>query len=355
MNPYNFVRFGERGPREPPIYHDKYKEHNGSLSCMLIARTHLFIPQTQGEFKQIELRDEHAELAMMRDLDGNPMLPGSSLKGVLRSVAEAISGSCLTLPQRRSVKYRGRPPVSYQVPAEFEHCTNVDHLCPACRIFGFLSSSYSFQGKISISDAVSVEAADTEALTIEPLMEPKPRHSIWYEDPQKRGMMRGRKFYYHRPLGPITTTKRTKFNKTVEAVCPGTVFEFVLDYANLTDGELALLVFSLTLRSSMCHKVGMGKPVGLGSAKISIASWEKLDRRARYELSEGSTKLEGEALSMEVDRWTKQYHKSYDSWCECLSDLETIWRWDPSREVDVRYPSREWFNKNRRTPLDRIS
>ena len=351
MNPYDFVRFGRPGPREPAITHDRFQEHSGQFLCRLTARTHLFTPKTQEV-----PRRSHAELELMRGPDGLPLLPGSSLKGVIRSVAEAISGSCLTLPQprRENVNYRGRPLVSYRIPRGFEHCKGADYLCPACRVFGSLSGGNPFLGKVGLDDAQPVSEVDVEWLTIEALMEPKPRHRAWYEDPQQRGVMRGRKFYYHRPPGPRTTTQRSRYNKTVEAIKPGAVFEFSVDYANLTDDELALLVFALVLEPEMCHKIGMGKPVGLASAEIEIVLCEQVDRQVRYrQLGDGISAQEGEALAAEIERWRARYHQAYANSQESLSDLRRIWTWDPAMKEDVGYPSRDWFRQNRDAPIEK--
>jgi CRISPR/Cas system CSM-associated protein Csm3 (group 7 of RAMP superfamily) len=351
MNPYDFVRFGEPGPREPATKHERFQGYSGQILCRLTACTHLFIPKTQEVSRQ-----HHARLELMRGSDGVPLLPGSSLKGVIRSVAEALSGSCLVLPQPRrgEVEYRGRPPVSYRVPRGFEHCRDADALCPACRVFGSLSGGNSFLGKVALSDARAAGEVETEWLTIEALMEPKPRHRAWYEDPQRRGVMRGRKFYYHRPLGPRTTPKKTRYNKTVEAVKPGALFEFSVDYTNLTDDELALLVFALVLEPEMCHKVGMGKPVGLGSAKIEVVRWEQVDRQARYErLGGGVSVIEGDALVAEVERWQARYCELYAEQQDSLADLRRTWRWDPAVKEDVGYPSRDWFRQNRDTPIEK--
>ena len=291
----------------------------------------------------------------MRSADDRPLLPGSSLKGIIRSVAEAISGSCLTLPLGRDgqIEYRGRPTVSYRIPRGFEHCRDADHLCPACRIFGSLSGGNPFLGKIGLGDALASASCEVETMTIEALMEPKPRHRAWYEDPQQSGFLRGRKFYYHRPLGPRRTTVKNEYNKTIEAVKPNAVFEFEVDYTNLTEAELALLIFALTLEPGMAYKVGMGKPLGLGSARIEIVGWEQVDRQARYrQFGGGVTILEGETLSTEIARWQARYHQVYANWKDSLADLRQIWKWDPSSKVEIRYPGQDWFRQNPRTPIE---
>ena len=48
----------------------------------------------------------------------------------------------------------------------------------------------------------------------------------------------------------------------------------------------------------MCHKVGMGKPVGLGSAKIEVAQWRQHDVQMRYEnLGEGTKVIRADAAN----------------------------------------------------------
>jgi CRISPR/Cas system CSM-associated protein Csm3 (group 7 of RAMP superfamily) len=351
MNPYGFVRLGPAAQREAATRHEQFNGPSGRLSCRLTALTHLLIPKTQEMRKR-----EHQKLDLLRSTDGLPLLPGSSLKGVVRSVAEAISGSCLTLPvgRRGEVEYRGRPPVSYRIPRGFDHCRDADHLCPACRIFGSLSGDRSFLGKIGLSDASIVGQFEVEVLTIEALMEPKPRHRAWYEDPQQRGFIRGRKFYHHRPLGPRRTTVKNQYNKTVESVKQGAVFEFDLDYTNLTEAELTLLVFALTLEPEMYYKVGMGKPVGMGSARIDIVAWEQIERQTRYrQFGGGVTALEGDALGPEVARWQGKYRQVYADWGESLADLRRIWTWNPAATEDIKYPGQDWFRKNPTTPIEK--
>jgi len=62
----------------------------------------------------------------------------------------------------------------------------------------------------------------------------------------------------------------------------GTVFEFYMDFDNLNAWELGLLCYALKPAPSYRHKIGMGKPIGLGSVDISIESLKLIDRRQRY-------------------------------------------------------------------------
>lgn len=82
--PYNFVRFGDKVFRE--------KRKNGKLSgkieCSLTNMSPLFIPGSKKD------KNGHSEEYFLKDKD-NYIIPGSSLKGTIRTVLEAISNSCV--------------------------------------------------------------------------------------------------------------------------------------------------------------------------------------------------------------------------------------------------------------------
>ncbi len=352
LNPYNFVRFGEPGIKESVLRHDRFheKENSGRLTCQLLTLTHLFVPETQDRLD----RRQHQKLQVLRG--SGPLLPGSSIKGVVRSVAEALSGSCMVLPSRFSYPTKTREYLTYELPEVFKNCQSVERACPACRIFGLLGKGEKniHTGKISLEDAHVVNEAELEWLTITALMEPKPRHRPWYGDPAKPSQVRGRKFYFHRPQEPQRTATKNEFNKTIEAVKPGALFKFTLDYANLTDDELALLVFALALEEPMRHKFGMGKPVGLGSTEVTINGWEKHDRLARYKtFGSGTTMVESSAVNSEVETWRQNYHRIYSRWRSSFEDLRRIWTWNPASTIKVKYPTQQWFKDNPNAPLEK--
>jgi len=350
LNPYNFIRFGEPGLKKAVLPHDRFYEgtYSGRLTCQLFTLTHLFVPETQDRPD----RRQHQTLQVLRG--SGPLLPGSSIKGVLRSVSEALSGSCMLLPSRYSYPTKTREYLTYKLPRDFENCQTIEHACPACRIFGFLGKGEKnlHAGKISLEDAHVVNEAEMEWVTITALMEPKPRHRLWYGDSVNPSQVRGRKFYFHRPQGPQQTTTKNEFNKTIEAVKPGVMFKFTIDYTNLTEDELALLVFALALEEPMRHKFGMGKPVGLGSTEVAITEWEKHDRLARYKtFGSGTTMVESAALDSEVDTWRQLYHHIYSRWQASFEDLRRIWTWNPASAAEIKYPTQQWFKDNPQVPL----
>lgn len=70
-------------------------------------------------------------------------------------------------------------------------------------------------------------------------------------------------------------------NSTMELVMPGARFGFDVYYDGITQEQLGKLMWCLHFgenqeKGNLCHKFGHGKPLGLGSAKITIV--EKAER-----------------------------------------------------------------------------
>ncbi len=359
MNPYNFVPFGPAATRKPIITHEKFDGDglSGALTCRLRTLTQFFIAGTQERLA----RNQHQELSLLRE-GNDPIIPGSSLKGAIRHLAEAISGSCLVLPNDRRMRSQrddkleyyemGRSHV-YPLPPDFSPCGMKDEgvdpkkrtACPACRLFGYLAGNVLFLGNVSFGTAKLVEPARTERLILEPFGAPAPRHRPFYGTKESNfEAPRGRKFYYHRVDGARTMKERTDFNKTIEAVLPDAEFEFTVHYQNLSAADLALLIYALLLEEPMRHKMGMGKGVGLGSVQLSITAWQQVARKERYaQLGGGVTNLSGEPLRDALKQQVATYHREYSNWQESLAALKDILTWDENHPRQPRYPSRDWI------------
>jgi len=91
-------------------------------------------------------------------------------------------------------------------------------------------------------------------------------------------MIRGRKYYWHIPKAKddesvYSTTEKTKRNATFELLKPESTFSFKVYYDSLDENQVNMLAWTLTLggnQSMYMHKLGHGKPLGLGSVKITI-------------------------------------------------------------------------------------
>jgi len=372
-NPYDFVPVGPAADRKAIATQEKFAGHSGTLTCRLQTLTHFFIAGNQER----QARNQHQELRLLRE--GNaPIIPGSSLKGAIRHLAEAISGSCFILPNdprmrarrgdRRQDKleyydYQKRRSDAYVLPEGFSPCglgespdSHKPEACPACRIFGFLADRVLSTGNVSFETAHVAGDYKTAAIILEPFGAPAPRHRPFYgtkasnfQDP------RGRKFYYHRIQGARMMSRKLDFNKTVEALLPGAAFEFTVQYQNLSDADLSLLIYALALEDSMRHKLGMGKGVGLGSVHLTITGWQQLARKNRYlQFGDGTTNFSGADLQNAVKAQIDAYHRHYARWKDSLAALQDILAWDELHPRDARYPAREWLKKNPSVALEDV-
>lgn len=337
IDPYGFVSLVGQPQRQSAHLHHKFEGESGRLSCRLTTKTPLFIydPNFARPF-----RGDH-ELAQFPTRNREAIIPGTSLKGVIRSVVEAVEASCLTLFDR---SYRGSgvtrgKDLRANLPRGYNKCTDVTQLCPACRLFGMLEGATVFTGKVSLSDARSgpEQYRLLGNLVLDVLSSPKPegRPKVYTESDRT---IRGRKFYRHQLDGVLTRQgqKQDRQNKTVQPVDTGAVFTFTVDYADLRLEELRLLIYALILEPGMWHKIGMGKPIGLGSVQIEITEWLKIDRTARYKiLGSGLTLIPLEALPAELDEQVAYYRNKHE---QNLEDLRELWRYNHNYEV--RYQTR---------------
>ena len=104
INPYNFVSLGSDVQRTEPIDGTL----SGKIKINLIARTPLAIPDTE----QVTVdNNEHKTFPFFRVRVGdNPVIPGSQLRGMLRSAYETLSNSCLSVNNNNILSARHANP-----------------------------------------------------------------------------------------------------------------------------------------------------------------------------------------------------------------------------------------------------
>ncbi len=187
-----------------------------------------------------------------------------------------------------------------------------DTYCEACSLFGIINS-HTKNARASLlrfSDAHSVDFRSAGYHTLKELASPKttavefyterPEDAkVWNYDyktiaykkkekvriPERVGTdvsIKGRKFYLHTANGQFDTNEKTKRNSTMELADKGSTFAFTVYFENITQKQLERLVWTLTLGensddSKRLYKVGHGKPLGLGSAKITVSKVEVRD------------------------------------------------------------------------------
>ena len=88
----------------------------------------------------------------------------------------------------------------------------------------------------------------------------------WDSAPEK-APIRGYKFYWHREFQDSDPQEEPV--KKLQAVPRGAKFVGRIRFVNLTRIEVGALLFVLQLPQNCYHKLGMGKPMGLGTVKIT--------------------------------------------------------------------------------------
>lgn len=355
MNPYDFVPFppAEEVERTAPAGHDGYTGLRGRLECTLEALGPLMVLDAERRPGP----DAARAGAFMRDAGGRYVIPGTSLKGVVRSVFEVLVPSCVSVRSGATRRL---------VPQAFEACERVARLCPACRVFGAMERGRNarvHRGLVHIGQAVAAETARVlPAVQLVPLQSPRPSHEAFYSP---GGRPAGRKFYFHQATLSLAQSENERARGVY--VTPlagradgaaGAMFGFVVTFENLTERELAGLVAALVLTDravpggeQVRHKVGYGKPAGLGSAEVRIVrAVVEPGGGARYrQFVQAPEVLEGDVLRAWVEARQEAF---FGRPGPTVRKLIEILRYPPPAGVVYRYPGQDWFRQNPRAPLD---
>ncbi|MBU0496239.1 MAG: hypothetical protein KKA73_07130 [Chloroflexi bacterium] len=282
---------------------------------------------------------------------GQPIIPGSSLKGLVRGLVETIGPGCWWLfdgtYERGAADYRDK------LPQEFQQCPRDGHLCVACRMFGLIRGGTLLLGHVGFEDAICEKPVAHDPIYTPILDAPKPHHTAWYLDSAGR-QVAGRKFYFHsseiRTSREIRRSRRgVELNQHITPIGPDSVFTFSGWFDNLAQDELALLLYALMLEPGMRHKIGYAKPAGLGSIEVRLTRLEFVDYGQRYATPDrGWTVYAGDELEHFM---ADQVAPHIASQSITLQDLRRIWAWPPAQDVRYGYPTRDWFNQHPRAPI----
>lgn len=192
----------------------------------------------------------------------------------------------------------------------YQPCTTQHEICPACALFGLASKQDRMASRLRFTDAkVCTRLPDVTEYylpfkVLDELSNPKlsatefylenPGTDIWNYDYaanwDEKGKLRtiggyepkirGRKFYWHSKGEPKWQDYRGKEDENLHkrncAVRPlkrGIQFSFRIYFEQIAEDDLKRLIWTLNIggnENSHCHKIGMGKPLGLGSVKIKV-------------------------------------------------------------------------------------
>ncbi|HHY79108.1 MAG TPA: TIGR03986 family CRISPR-associated RAMP protein [Thermoanaerobacter sp.] len=188
-------------------------------------------------------------------------------------------------------------------------------------IFGKVYDKQSFASRIFFEDALLIPGQNNILISNNPitpkiLSSPKPTTFQHYlEQPSgatiknlnhwnnKNAKIRGYKLYWHKDgTGwelEITNEEKEKKKKIItkiKPVKPGIKFKSRVRFENLSQEELGALLFAIDLPENCYHKIGMGKPLGLGTIKIKPTLF-LINRENRY-----TSLLEDENWNLGVEK-----------------------------------------------------
>lgn len=256
-----------------------------------------------------------------------------------------------------------------------------DSLCPACDLFGKIGDNAK-GSRIRFSD-MYVEKHDSnksyyvkDFVTIDNLSSPKISNVDFYLERPKNatfwtydyyvsnnkvyaytGILRGRKYYWHHHPESVrfnSNVEKTKLNKTIRPVKEGVTFKGELYFDGISKKQLNQLIYILnTGKDGLGLKLGMGKPLGLGSVTCSVSSVEERkivleDSQLNYGVSSydySNVTYESAGLSLYVK---KEFEK--------IAGLKVV-----PKQYEICYPKTtsdndhgfEWFQTNHNSKIAR--
>jgi len=145
--------------------------------------------------------------------------------------------------------------------------------------------------------------------------------------------IRGNKLYWHKSGENWANNDQTIFNEKTDSkinpVKAGTTFTGKIRFENLSRVELGALLFAIDLPEGCYHKLGMGKPLGLGSVGITPKLFIS-DRTNRYK----RLFAEWEAPITEADK--SEYKEAFESYVlVTLKDSQQN-LWDNQRMMELK-------------------
>lgn len=177
-----------------------------------------------------------------------------------------------------------------------------EDLCPTCDLFGKIGTNAK-SSRIRFSDMFVNKAKSNESyykadcVTINNLSSPKISNVDFYLERPKNATfwtydyyiengkvrlynssLRGRKYYWHHHPEDVSfnNVRRTNLNKTIRPVKEGVTFNGELYFDGISRKQLNQLIYILnTGKDGLGYKLGMGKPLGLGSVTCKVNAVEE--------------------------------------------------------------------------------
>jgi len=276
--PYRFVPLADHVERQEVVGHHRMEEGRwyGHLDLLFVAHSPIHVASglivhrdDLAPYFAADLDSDNDDSLILSHVrrKGRRYIPGTSLKGVVRSVVEAITYSCLCHIDDRKVAPSAKRN-DERLKKLTQTCSADTGFCPACSLFGALV----YAGRVNFRDAFQV--AGGGRIARRPVAHPPqpdrsqankhPTQGIIYYTSDRKQQLKGRKFYLHGQQPSDATGKY----EAVEVCKKESRFEGKIDINGLSDVELGLLLKGLGFYKQFRLKVGGSKPFGYGSLAV---------------------------------------------------------------------------------------
>lgn len=244
----------------------------------------LFSKDEKGLYKDIMTNGEY------------PIIPGSSIKGAVRHIANIVSDGCLKAKGGQDGKHK------YIIDVQYDKC-NKERKCIICDMFGMMG----VKSKLVFSEAIS-KNAKTKIVEENSQKSPKLNSDKYgietkkYERGKQIVKLKGYKIYFNEAY-QYKAKKRIR----IKAILPKTEFYTKIFFENLTDKELELLCFALGCSQTFNLKLGGFKNEGYGQVETS-----------------GNVIMDGKSTDAKL--YAEKYKSKYKEFSRSINDVEEIMR-----------------------------
>lgn len=249
--PFIWLPLPQQAPRKhSPTGLEVFRERTGRLDVSFVVESaYLYVGSGGYDFKPNAKQTEPDVWYTFYRRAGQLCVPGTSLKGAIRSIVEAISNSCVS--QSGSNEYLR--PTHTRCPV------NDNQVCISCSLFGRTG----WRGRVHFADATPAQKIETKVVKISDLWPPR--------------NTQGRKFYaggQFQSLGNLTPEGNHRF---VEGVVKGSRLNTSIYFENVTSEELGLVFCALgwdvdaqgQLVNAFYPRVGGAKPRCFGIVRFT--------------------------------------------------------------------------------------
>ncbi|MCS7015036.1 MAG: RAMP superfamily CRISPR-associated protein [Gemmatales bacterium] len=284
--PFVWIPVSGKPRKSAPTGLEVFRQLTGRLDVSFsVESAYLYVGSGAYDFKPGARQDEPEVWYTFYRRHGQLCVPGTSLKGAIRALVEAMSNSCISQAGSRE----------YVQPSHQRCGENDQQVCVSCNLFGRTG----WRGRVHFADALPEQEVKTQIVKINELWPPR--------------LTRGRKFYSGQQFQSLGNLRPERNHRFVEAVPRGTNFRTTVFFENVRPEELGLVCCGLgwdvdaqgKLVNWLYPKVGGAKPRCFGMIRF-LAPSLKLWSLERGRMQLGRSELSGQQLLEYLGRCIQQ-------------------------------------------------